>query len=421
MPSITRSRKLKAIAQEYLIIVGAPSNMINGFIFDDPVTGDPVPSTPPPTSTDPNLIGNYINGVGPTFGKVYTHDQYWANFLFSGVFLIESKTVRPEPGDILTYAVYMPGYEQRNLLDWSASPYNPVHRNSVWVDAFPYNYRFRLADQDTPSKRSGRINQTRKAGPIVFATSQGAIDLEIFARRTGEGIFNGGYPKRPMHDDDYTRDVMVIPDRIVRKGTYAFPGRATPLRHVLTKVLIVRDPDDLLLYMSTGAWSGPFWTNPLTLPDPEEPRPPPPTIVGLDEAAWYANVNPTTDSHPDWALGPSVNRTRVKLKRLDYFGHSSAAEIFLQYGLSNKKGEVPEGEVVITKADIEALPVTIFTNDGLVKLWGCNLGEDMAQSFTSLAATVIACKARTTFEFVLENGGQLPQSDDPAVDFEIIP
>ncbi len=418
MPSITRSRKLKATAQEYLIIVGAPSNMINGFIFDDPVTGEITPSTPPPTSTNKTEIENYITGTDPN-KKVYTHDQYWANFLFSAVFLVESKTVRPEPGDILTYAIYMPGYEQRNVFDWNASPYNPIHRNSLWVNGFPYSRKFRLDEQNTETKRSARINQTDKSPPIVFSKSENDIDLEIYARRTGEDGFDGGYPKRARRDDEYAENAMLVPDRIVRKGMYAFPGRATPLRHVFTKVLVVRDPDDLLLYMSTGAWSGPLWDNPITLPDPEEPRQAPANPVGIDEAGWYANVNPLTDTHPDWALSPSVNRTRVKLKRLDYFGHSSAHSMFLQYGLSNKKGELPQSEVRITREDIEALPVTIFAADGTVKLWGCSLGGDLAEAFTSLASKVTACIDRTTYENILENEGQLPEPEAGSVFVEI--
>src|SRR5262245_29704560 len=105
MVTITRSNKLQATAQEYLIIVGAPSNMFNGYVFEE-VDQLKTSPTKPPASAANAEVTKYI--IGDPNNRNYTHDRYWANFLFSAVTLMQKGSFRPEPGDILTFAIYLP-------------------------------------------------------------------------------------------------------------------------------------------------------------------------------------------------------------------------------------------------------------------------------------------------------------------------
>ncbi|MCA9311058.1 MAG: hypothetical protein KDA21_07620, partial [Phycisphaerales bacterium] len=66
-----------------------------------------------------------------------THDLYWGNFIdpamrlyqFEAPFTPPLTRPRPQPGDILTYLVYHPGYLLRDTIDFDASPHNMEHRH----------------------------------------------------------------------------------------------------------------------------------------------------------------------------------------------------------------------------------------------------------------------------------------------------
>ena len=412
MPISASAGAPRAVAQEHLILVGAPSNTFNGYESYTP-TRTPAPA---PANAGNAEIHKYLHGPPPRA----THDLYWANFLFAAVKLIEYGHARPAPGDILTFVVYYPGYELRDARDWEASPYNPRHRNSLWVTgAFPYNRTVRADEQRPPPGLNNPIDSQTPPVQAPPSTAEAVIDHEILMRTTGEllpdgrPMMDGGYPKRLRKRWDIVRALHDVPLRITQPQMSAAWANAAPLKHVQVKLLLLRDDatagQQFLDYLTTGTWTGARWKHPLSFLSGEQGQQlyPPPEGVN-----WISNVNPVAYRHPDWSAAPSVNRARVKVRRFDYFGHAGGSGtegwFLLRYGWSNAKGVAANGEhPYISATDLEAALAAAsanpFTPDAAVYLWGCFQAVALAPLLAEYARTVQACENATSYSTVLDD------------------
>lgn len=425
------NRKSHDPAQEYVVIVGAPSNTFNGYLNDQ--TGDPQPA--PADSSDAE-IRKYIKGPDVT-----THDLYWADFLYSALKLVETRRIQPDPGDILTFLIYLPPYDLRAARDWDASPYNlQLHRSSPWVAGKdPYDPLFKLGDQAAvkPKPRPSEPNHTTTPPPPA-SKSEPDIDHEILMRTTSEFetnpdgtpvigpdgrpvyLFDGGFPKRARGGGGYHQIYEVVPRIIMgTKWSGTAAPNTPPLRRVQVKALYFDDPTQMFAYVENGSWSGSQYVLVPPTEDWQNPDPPP--------YNWVAGVQPNV-MYDSWKKTPAVDRTRVKIRRLDYFGHSSPVSLpagdfdalFLRYGWGNKKGEIPQGEVLVTSGDWQThLSKKLFTKDAIAWLWGCNLSEHMAPMLADVVGDyVMACLGRTSYDFILQDYDSMPEPADPSYGFQ---
>jgi hypothetical protein len=72
-------------------------------------------------------------------------------------------------------------------------------------------------------------------------------------------------------------------------------------------------------------------------------------------------------------------RSRVKINRLEYFGHSNKACLMFDY--SNIIDSA--SKVWLHEKDLGRIQRGIFTGDALVRSWGCHTGESMSQRWRS--------------------------------------
>lgn len=416
-PGQRLNRRFRKHIEEYLVIVGGPSNTFNGYYHYDAIHDKDVPE-PAPSDSSPAQIRRYIKGDPALTNpdeQTESHDVYWANFIYSAVKLIETGIVRPQPGDILTFIICLRPYELRAKVDWQASPWNlQLHRNSPWVAGKdPYDSTIRLAEQGTlgPSSPRGHPNgKTAQTVPPTFSHNEHVINHEILMRTTGEYNKNtgkplpdGGFHKRPHSPQDYIDAILLIPWRIAYGSQFGeFPPspKAPPLTKVFVKLLFLRSIDDLYAYILNGTWTGNRYLHLLETHDEKDIA----NQIPLDEASWYGLAFlKGSPPHPEWQSLPTVDRTKVKIKRLDYFGHSGPDDLFLQYGWTNKKGEkVPEGEVLVPKEELDSrLTSDLFTSDSFAHLWGCNLGEGMAPVIARTVKRVRACNSSTNYDPIL--------------------
>jgi hypothetical protein len=420
-------------AQEYIVIVGGPSNTYNGWCND--LNGQTAQS--PPADASDDEIRKYCKVKPPGAESIWSHDLYWANFLYAGIKLIETGIARPDPGDILTYLIYMPAYKLREERDWSASPYNlKLHGNSKWVAGQkPYDPRILFAEQgkgtndnDPPAPVPG----IRKAPP---STSEPDIDFEIGMRTIGELVnentyeyrFDGGFHCR-LHSENGYQEIFDVAQRIVRGAGWGqgVSSNVPPLHGVLVKLLFFSDPDDIVTYLIKGTWTGSEYIHPLDtrIHDENWENPAPPPYTWTAYGLMFRGVK-----YKDWDATPSIDRSRVKIRRLDYFGHSTINEpsasdpapldsfdtFLLQYGWENAKGEVPEGEVELRHYDLEThLSKDLFTKDSVGKLWGCHLAMHMAPMFAKYMSECTACIGFTTYEHILEDYQLMPEPAEPS-------
>jgi hypothetical protein len=112
-----------------------------------------------------------------------------------------------------------------------------------------------------------------------------------------------------------------------------------------------------------------------------------------------------------WESIPKVDRGAVKVRRFDYFGHSDRDAFFLQYGLSNAKGELPRGECSIATDQFldAARGKDVFSPSARAQLWGCHLGLEMASALTSEIPLVCAAEEATTYEDILDLSEPMPR------------
>ena len=404
--------------------------MFNGYYHVDPNTDDYVAESPP-ADTSPAEITKYIKGTVPNLPEGYgttTHDLYWANFVYSAVKLVESGIVRPQPGDILTFMVYMPAYFRRAEIDWAASPYNQVlHINSPWVGGqYPYDSSIRQSDQgaDAPPPPPAPANTATTQSPVTqYADSEHRIDHDIFMRTVGDyddqgrPLPDGGFPKRPHSPAEYTQKIAEIPVRLMLGGRFGDfpPGRpAPPLEKVYIKVLFLANVDDLYEYITDGTWGGNRYRTQYEIYNEDDMS----TRLPIGDATWTGGVAlKGSPMHPEWGNAPAVDRTKVKIKRLDYFGHSGDDWLYLDWGWGNAKGVVPDPGVIVPKEDMGThLSPDLFTEDSFAQLWGCNLGAGFAEVVAESVKEVRACRDTTIFENVLNTPNSMPVPKNPSTE-----
>jgi hypothetical protein len=203
-----------------------------------------------------------------------------------------------------------------------------------------------------------------------------------------------------------------VPVRLVGGSPFwaASPKTFAGLRNVLVKLLIVRDVSQFFLYLDTGEWTGARWphiTEFLNAPD---------RWSLTDQMGYLSEARPGNVHFGDWQQTPSVDRTRVKIKRFDYFGHSGQDQenaLFLQYGWTNKKGELAAGEDVINVSELQPhLSRANLAPGSFAKLWGCHATATMAPMLATFFDTVEACSEFVDYTGILV-GDQMPVPRDP--------
>ena len=414
------------------MLVGAPSISFNGYFYFELAPPGDVPEPAPSSTADAEIL-RYILGDEARRSEFHpqrttTHDLYWGNFIYSAVKLIETGLARPERGDILTIMIYVPGYAHRALVDWEASPYNTeLHGRTTWVGGqVPYDRR-RLAELQgrwRPFYRPERPDPG-PATPGPPSRSEPDINHEILTRTTTDTDPDGGFHKRPRSYNDYESAISDIPRRLVlgsRFGTYPPVTRHVPLMpEVQVKLLLMSNPSEFIDYVKLGRWrAGPRWLHLMDITEERDMG----QLRRMSECSWssYA-LTKRGRRYRDWESEPSVDRTRVKIKRLDYFGHSGnwrapdgqpEDAIFLQYGCTNGKGQLSRSEQVLGTHELGSnLSRQLFARDSFAQLWGCSLGRFMAPMLVNYIDVVVACPSLTTYNFILNDGVKMPEPANP--------
>jgi hypothetical protein len=314
------SRRRRDPSQEYVILIGAPSNTFNGYFR----TTDFSHAQPPPVDASDAAITAYLRGDG-TLPLPTTHDLYWANFIYSAVKMVETGVVRPGRGDILTFMLWRGGLAGRIQTDWLASPYNvALHASSPWVAArTPYDRLYRAAEQGMMAPPPPHVVPD-PAGPIIRGTDHPRINHEILMRTTSETGPDGGFHKRPHEWDDWERAIADIPRRLVLGWRWnQYPpvvGKVPPLPEVQVKLLIVDTYYEFFDYVKLGQWpNGTRWMHWADIADETQMG----QLRPMADCNWSAYAKTARGrSYPGWSATPSVDRSLVKIKRFDYFGHS---------------------------------------------------------------------------------------------------
>ncbi len=399
-----------------------------------------------------------IEGEGPE-----THDLYWANFVDPAVRLYSKSSPLKAPlrrpnvrrGDIVTFMIYAPAYELRQQVDYSASPYNPVHRNKFGIKGNPEydpsisrgpkpkhppstpatvtnQDRQRMAQEQVDRKKARQEYQDR---PL----SEQDIDHYILMRTTnGNG---GNVIKRPPNGYcyfDYLEGII---------------HRALAADDVMTKILFFSEPQQVVHYLGDGSWTGEPKVSVVNESDLDEEASAEEqrrydenkrkleefynvdtdTRYGLHNFKFTPPVPQKEDARGrplDWKLywsrhwngAPRVDREKIKIARLDYFGHSSSDELMLQWGWDNNKGETPDldvnpvtdTEIDLTYGDFEAvLSNGQLTGDAYACLWGCSAGKELAPNLAKLfRGGVVATTTYTTFENIVKSEANMPEPVD---------
>jgi hypothetical protein len=419
-------------AEEYLILVGAPSNTFNGYYHFDSAINDFV-GEPAPFDTSKKEIERYIKGDG--VHPVETHDLYWAGFIYSAVKLIETRhtdpdtgSAKPQVGDILTFMLYEPGYEDRQKVDWDASPYNAaLHSSSPWVlGKKPYDPNtLRTQQGQNPPVPSLRHVTKPTAHPAHYSQAEADINHDILMRTTSEfkpdgtDAPDGAFHKRPHDVNDYENKIHDIPRRLSLGARWTLippiNSATPPLFGVLVKVLLMRTENEFYDYLQKGTWTDKRWVHILDTADEKDAKRAEPMANCFWDA--FGLIPAGGKTYPSWKPSPSVDRTKVKIKRFDYFGHSgpvagSTTEdaFYISYGWQNKKGDLPGPDVSIVSTTFKGhLSPNLFTKDGFVMLWGCNLGQNMAPMMSPFAETVVACPNTTSFDHILDDEKKMPE------------
>jgi hypothetical protein len=379
--------------------------------------------------------------------KTETHDLYWGNFVTPAARLYSSSSAwkaplqrpLPKPGDIVTFLVYITPYEWREQKDSAASPHNPDHRTKpdaakYWKSSYGSSgsapkskpstrYRGSQDDQKREAKRKAADAAAMKADPHR-PLSDDDINFHILMRTTSENTPE--YLKRPTRYDTYIQRLYTDLLQSVQK------------RGVMTKLLFIRDPAEIVSYISTGQWSGPpldsynrgiNWDN---MTDEEA------DAIAETEDQNYGFTPPrpqkkdpsgrplkwTLPWYKLWNDAPSVNRQKVKVARFDFIGHSEPWSLMLDYGWGNKKGEMPGGDVGVGWKDLDKAfdKGSVLTPDAHAMLWGCSLADTddpnhslkggWAEYLNTYFHTVVAAKAKTDFTKIIHNTTNMPTPND---------
>lgn len=402
------------LPEEYLCVVGAPSNTFNGYMYVDRAKYEWVPCTRP---LELKEVPAYIKGPLKD-DPALTHDQYWANFLDPAVRLYANGIARAQAGDLVTFAVWAVPYMWRLRKDWDASPHNPVHENSPWVRGKP-GYDPMVGDGSVPFRvklppvpRLGTNNPPpKKATTSVGVLPDRIIDHDILMRTTSDN--KDLVIKRPTTSFEYMDYIHKMPRKVVFGPML---GGKPQLENVLVKLLFFNQPDQLIKYINSGAWSGPYWRNVLDTVDERD--------MGSNWSdEWQTYYDMAMYVSNDWrgrwkrllagpAKLPGVDRQKIKIRRMDYIGHSGEDWWYLTYGWDNIKGELPTPDpkgLIDTQMLVSSLDVRAFTRKAMAQLWGCNQGKKMAQELTVLFDSVVACPESTSFWNILNDERQMPE------------
>ena len=435
--------------KEYVVLVGGPSDMYSGWFY-----GRYKPQRPP---VDVKDIARYINEADdPRYGAPETHDLYWANFLQPVPRLFSQGYAEPSPGDIVTVMVYAPPFEVRQALDWEASDHNPYWEGrSPWVPRktppkkapassgddwatsglnplrLGPEWEAFIREQKGRPKPEPRVQPKPKPAPFT----EERINHEIMMRKVSDtekdrrrGIF-----KRPLYECHWM-DILSFFPKAVRGGSmyYALPAGAPDpcpaLLGTMVKVLLVYDMKEIFEYLTTGKWEGmqrcTFLDSP-PLSTEEDQR-------AYDEfwashaldGNWDAlgDLSPfkgVTGPKMDalralWDQCPAVDRSKIKIAQLNYFGHANGDGLFLAYGTENAKGEEPEGEVILSTDDLMSAirGKKLFTKSASASLWGCSLGDRFAPVLSEEIPVVWATESLTTYDYILSGDDAMPEPSD---------
>src|SRR5262245_3675191 len=408
--------------REFVVLVGSPSNTFNGYYYhDESVTADGgFVAMPHPR----NLKGvpRYIHGYPERRMAAVTHDLYWANFLDPAVRLLTTGIVKPKPGDLVTFMVYAKGYLTRQAVDWDASPYNTrLHQNSPWVSGKPEfdpyaKDKVRPPPSPPPDRNPSGGTKVKPAPKVVASEDPDhVLNHDILMRTTSAN--KDDILKRPTQSNSYERYLHDLPRRIVYGKMLG--GSTAVLPDVMVRLLLFNEPSVFTDYMATGRFPGQYWRHPLDTADEEDMAS---TALPDEEGSfWDAALAISRRWERRWkrilkslVKPPDVERSKVKVKRFDYIGHSGATSFMVLYGWSNEKGEVPDKEIERIKyADQwEAIPKDAFSKDAYAHLWGCSLGRRMAWELTDRFKKVAACEMATDFERILDSDQAMPTPTD---------
>lgn len=396
------------VPQEFLCLVGSPSNTFNGYVNDS--TQDPAPH--PTTEKDVNEFLTHLSKKSKTSPKYSTHDVYWADFLDAAKNLFGSGSAGgdgpvPQPGDILTIMVYNVGFFRRNFVDWSLSPHNPANKKVSAKSLLEHYLNWAILQQTT----NDNVHEGK--------------DDEVL--------------KRPKRNTQYLEYIQKIPQRVAKK-----------LPDVLVKLLLINHEKDITTYVQSGTFSGaqafgPALKDAQARKDDVRPLVKPmnevftkmwPTKGGyieldhnlaLTDKFWDAAV---TNSKKLWtpnrlkiagvpasvlkkgadgSLDDTVDRDSeksVRVRRFDYFGHSAFDKLFLMYGWGNEKGEAAGCSYGVKAPFLKESFDGRLTADSFFQLWGCFSGDPggTAENLLPTFSKGVACHGKTDFSL-----GPMPQ------------
>ncbi len=433
--------------EEYLALVGGASNAWSGFVYHDPAQNKTL-GMPHPR----NLWGVSQYVMGYPGKPASTHDMYWGNFIDPAIRLFKNKIAKPKPGDIITIMVYYPSYEQRQKVDWRASPFNQsLHRNSPWVkgdaeyDPSVSSGQTSPKDKTRPPPRPPQRPQnvyekavsdaTKAAERASTVHSEEILDHDILMRLTSRNERDRRIIKQPTNNSAYMDYIHDIPKLLVYGPMLG--GSKVQIDNIFVKVLFFDEAKQVTDYMATGQFPGEQWVHMMDIRDEEQmANTPVPTsgprwdaamvYSGRGEAYWKKWLK--ADAKP-----PQVNRKKIKINRFDYFGHSGTDAMFLRYGWSTmntttkkwkllEKGDMPMWDVgIYADASKYTLPPDMdiadfksvlkkdyFTAHARSQLWGCFLGDTLAMDIAPFFDNVVACEKRTNFERILDNETNMP-------------
>jgi hypothetical protein len=455
--------------QEFICLIGAPSNTFNGWESILAKAGsDDVVSAPMPAPHTREEIRYYVrfkpipfvgdgsnvrdlkkHGWSPEAYKRVkdkgwdpatvqgeastTHDIYWGNFAVSAsrLFILDSfdsplRKPDPRPGDIITFVVFAPGYDQRWNVDWASSPYNIPTNVKLYIDPKDKAADFRK-DPDLessarpprpPSSAASQSNWVPPSERDRAARDKALVQKEIEAekiRRIPESDINYYIMMSTTSDveDHYMRRPrMNRVNNTYRGWIMEEVGGAALGKHrdVLVKFLFISTIDQFTNYVKSGTFSGTEDEDYSFMPI----RPP-------KKDAYNRPLKVNYKWYEHWNTSPGIKRSKIKIGRFDYFGHSSYDAIMLEYGWSNQKGEEPSGSVIVGFDHLNsAFTPDVLTADAHASLWGCFLGayhqsdgsviDGIGKKLTSMfRGGVCAAEDFTDFSGVLASDHDMPR------------
>lgn len=412
-----------------------------------------------------NWLPSDVQSVGPE-----THDRYWANFIDAAVRLYSQSTPLAAPlrrptlakGDIVTFMVYAPAYEARQRIDWAASPYNRIHLQKQGIKGnplydpgargigAPIDLKQHYPGLDKPPTLTGhdkrnqeKLRKDQEEARRTYQDqplSETDINHYILMRTTSEN--SGKHIKRPPNNYcyfDYIEDTL---------------RNAVPRNDVMTKVLFFGHPSQVVHYVGNGTWVGEHRRGMVSesqmeamakeedarQAEIEEKSEHLEDIYHVDMRSRYGLHNyffspprPQTQDiygrplqwklywNRQWDSAPAVDRNRVKIVRLDYFGHSATDTMMLDWGWVNDKGDLPGlSEIHTTKellelkpSDFEMVLPGIVAQNAFATLWGCHMGNDFGPRLADFFGEgVVAAENSTDFEKLIHNDANMPVPAD---------